>query len=550
MARARELLVVSAVAFAITVAVTWPMTARFGSSGRLENGDARFSIWNVSWVAHALTSNPGNLWNANIFYPHTGTLAYSEANLVAGAIGVPAWLATHSPYATSNFTILVAFILAAVTMYGLVRYLTSSRPAAMFAAVSYAFSSYMFAHMGHIQLLMISGPALALLCMHRFVDRPRVATAAWLGLSLCAQALACGYYGLYGGLIVALGIVWFGVSSGQWRQPRFAMLTVLAAVLAIGLTAPFLAPYVDLQHAGFARTMADARLNSATWLDYLTSPLLLYRWMLPTLLAWGGWHEVLFPGALVVVFAAVAVVFALRSSSPPAAASRSVIGFYVVLAALAAWGSFGPDAKLYTWMVHTVPFMTLLRAPARLGVFVMLALTVLAGAGFATLERGLMATRRTIWLAAIAAVVLMGTTVGPLTLEVAPPESRASVALRQLPAGPIAEFPFFVRGSNFHEQTRYMVASAFHWRPLVNGYSDFLPPDVEAAMPALAQFPSAEALHFLRARGVRYVLVHWDLYTLAERAPMRSKLAERQDALRPMLDDPTVSMYELSAAGR
>jgi hypothetical protein len=90
-----------------------------------------------------------------------------------------------------------------------------------------------------------------------------------------------------------------------------------------------------------------------------------------------------------------------------------------------------------------------------------------------------------------------------------------------------------------------MLSSANHWHPLVNGYSDFLPPDIEAAMPALAQFPSGEALHFLRQRGTRYVLVNWKLYPDSEQELLRLKLAERQDALRPMLNDPDVSMFEL-----
>lgn len=543
-ARVRERLLVLLGALTLAVVATWPMAARFGTSGRLENGDARFSIWNVSWVAHALTTDPGNLWNANIFYPHTATLAYSEANLVAGVIAVPAWVATNNPYATSNFTILIALILAAVAMYELVRYLTASRWAAAFAASSYAFCSYMFAHMGHIQLLMMFAPALALLRMHRFVDRPGIATAGWLGLALFVQALACGYYGLYGGMMVALGIVWFGLTSGQWRQPRFAGFTLLAAVIAVGLTAPFMAPYVDLQHAGFARSLNDARLNSATWLDYLTSPLLLYRWMLPTLLKWGGWHDVLFPGALVLGFAAAAVGVAARRPLR-LAAPRAVIGFYAVLALLALWGSFGPDAKLYTWLVDTVPFMTMLRAPARLGLFVTLALTVVAGAGVATFERQWTGTRRLVWLAVILVVMLAGVSVGPLTLETAAHMPRAFAALRRLPAGAVAAFPFFPRGQNFHEHTRYMVDSAFHWRPLLNGYSDFLPRDVETAMPALAQFPSTGAIQILRDRGVRYVLVHWELYEPAERAPLRLSIGERQDALRPMLDDARVSMYEL-----
>lgn len=57
--------------------------------GRVNTDDGRWSIWVVSWVAHALTSQPWRVFDANIFYPERQTLAYSEANLLAGLVGIP-----------------------------------------------------------------------------------------------------------------------------------------------------------------------------------------------------------------------------------------------------------------------------------------------------------------------------------------------------------------------------------------------------------------------------------------------------------------------------
>ena len=51
----------------------------------------------MSWVAHALTTNPLGVFDANIFYPHRHTLAFSEANLGAGALGAPVWALTQEP---------------------------------------------------------------------------------------------------------------------------------------------------------------------------------------------------------------------------------------------------------------------------------------------------------------------------------------------------------------------------------------------------------------------------------------------------------------------
>ena len=70
-----------------------PYILHFTDAGRLDTNDGRWSIWVVSWVAHALTTDPRQLFSANIFYPHTNALAFSEGNIVEGVIGAPVWAA-------------------------------------------------------------------------------------------------------------------------------------------------------------------------------------------------------------------------------------------------------------------------------------------------------------------------------------------------------------------------------------------------------------------------------------------------------------------------
>ena len=84
---------------ALAVAVTWPLGAHPATLAyKPQNTDGQFSVWNVAWVAHALLTDPRHVFDANIFYPHRWTLTYSETNLVAGALGVPVYWATHRVY--------------------------------------------------------------------------------------------------------------------------------------------------------------------------------------------------------------------------------------------------------------------------------------------------------------------------------------------------------------------------------------------------------------------------------------------------------------------
>ena len=66
---------------------------------------------------------------------------------------------------------------------------------------------------------------------------------------------------------------------------------------------------------------------------------------------------------------------------------RDVAVFYSIVLVLALWSSFGPAAGLYTLLYHTVPVFSLLRAPARFGLAVTLALTVFSAAGLTVLAR-------------------------------------------------------------------------------------------------------------------------------------------------------------------
>ena len=88
--------------------MTYPLAFKLATHGyRLHVvGDHQYSVWNVAWVAHALMTDPLHVFHANIFYPHRWTLLYSEANLAAGAIGLPIYWLTRNVFATHNFVVL------------------------------------------------------------------------------------------------------------------------------------------------------------------------------------------------------------------------------------------------------------------------------------------------------------------------------------------------------------------------------------------------------------------------------------------------------------
>jgi hypothetical protein len=531
-----ETLAVWATACVLAVLLTYPYAWRLGSFGRLDTGDGQFSIWNVAWVARTIVVDPSNLFNANIFYPHRNTLAFSEANLGAGIMAVPVyWLSGGNPYAAHNSVMLLAFVLSAVGAYYLARHLTGSRGAAAVAGVLFAYCPYIFARTAHIQLLLTAGLPFSMLALHRLIERRTVGRAMLLGLALGIQGLCCGYYGYFAGLMVATGVVYYAVVRRLGTDVRYWALVSLAAFVSLTIVVPFLFPYVNLRQEGaFAgRTLDEARMYSADWRAYLASPALSHAWLLRLI---ARWDEVLFPGFLTIGLAAVGVWAGLYdapvakkpdSLAPPEPAETVVL--YLLIGGFALLVSTGPDGGLYALLRAILPAFSLLRAPARIGIVVTLALTVLAAVGLrAILPVGRSGRLLAAGLTVAAALELAAV---PLPGRPVPPVSDAYRLLARLPRGPVAEFPFFYVSEVYFRHVYYLLNSTAHWNPLINGYSDYIPPDFQEMVVPMSSFPAREAFHLLKAREARYVIFHLDFYD----APSRRRLLEAIDEYRPYL---------------
>lgn len=539
-----EAAAVAAAAFLLTAALTYPLVPQLDRLGRVNTDDGRLSIWNVAWVADALIVHPRTVFDANIFYPNRNTLAYSEANLGAGLIALPAWGFTANPYLAHNTVVVFAFVMAFAGAYYLVRYLTGTREAAAVAGVLFAFCPYIFSRTAHIQLLMSFGLPFSMLAFHRLVDRPGPARAVVLGLVLWFQALSCAYYGIFAALMVGLGTLWFAFSRRLWRSPRYWIAIGTAAAVSLALTIPFFLPYLDVQSEGFGRTLDDARTYSANLGAWLASSAWAHRWWLPYI---EGFSETLFPGtvATVVGIAGAWVALARRPAGDgPAPLGRDVAGYYVVLAVLAGWASFGPDAGLYTVLFETVPVFAFLRAPARMGLLTTLALVVLAGAALAPWLRS--RTRPWAWTALVALVAAAELNGAPLTvLREADPVPEAYRMLARLPRGAVAEFPYFYRRTDFPRHAEYMLGSTYHWMPLINGYSDYIPPEWRSTVLPLSSFPTREAFGILGRLNARYAVFHLRGYDRRNRERVIARIEEYGRYLRPLVQQDDVWLFEI-----
>ena len=266
----------------------------------------------------------------------------------------------------------------------------------------------------------------------------------------------------------------------------------------------------------------------------------------------GDYREVLFPGS-----DRISVRDCRRGDAVAATAQRrrharggrlrpDVASLYVLIAFFAFWASFGPDAGLYRVFYETLPIFSFLRAPgthgyhddacpdgSRVGHPRHAARIALKRPWAAAATAG-GARRRANWRRCRSH-----------QFRDAEPLSPVYQRLATLPAGPVAEFPYWYQRSDFPRHASYMLNSTAHWFPLVNGYSDHIPADFRRNVIPLSSFPSRESFSILGAAGARYVIFHTHLYDARSRARLTDRLASYSTYLRPIAQEGSVWLYEI-----
>jgi len=174
------------------------------------------------------------------------------------------------------------------------------------------------------------------------------------------------------------------------------------------------------------------------------------------------------------------------------------------------------------WLQKLLPGLGGFRVPARFGLAVVFGLAVLASVGFLELLR--VAERWHMfrhWLAraAVTAVAVSFLSVEfnftPPRLDPAMGPSNVAPEYRWLasrpPGSPTLELPITLDEEGTpepYEAAQYVYASAYHWQPLVNGYSSYAPRVYEEMVQVALELPAHGAVAAMRSRGLRYIILH------------------------------------------
>ena len=326
----------------LSVVATWPLLRDAGTRVAGANTDPVLNAGVLVWNA-TTTPFSDEWWNPPHFAPTSGVVALTENLLGMSPVASPVYWFTGNPWLAYNLSVFVTWPLSACAAYLLVFLLTRRSDAAFVGGLAFAFSPYRVDALPHLQTLATFGIAATLAGAHGYLQERRWPWLLLAGLGWLQQALANGYYVLYGGLFIALWWTFFFTRRDTWKPG----LTLIAtwAVFSLPLVPMLLGYRAVHEQLGLHRTYTEIVYFSAlagSWFETHKDV-----WLWSRVFAYG--KDNLFPGLLVVVLTLVGVTRALRAPSPTAAHDETgsrlrpwlIAGLCIALMSIAAnlvWG--------------------------------------------------------------------------------------------------------------------------------------------------------------------------------------------------------------------
>ncbi len=554
--------------FVLTVGMTWPLMTRLNTHVTPGQQPAMtvpyLNLWTLAWNHRWLTGQTPDYWNANLFYPHQKTLAYSEPQFATGMLTAPLVFFGGNTIIAYNAAFLIFFWGAGMGTYALCWWLlgafekNSRNPimtrengyrwvAAVTAGILYGFNFYMFREMGVLQLLATVFLPLTFLGIHRFFHQYRWSDALLFSISFLGCWYTCAYYGIFLSLFIPCFVIRLGDRDTLCRK------ILIKAVVALMLIFVCLMPLIYGMWSaktvmGLDRSEFIVRELSAVFKEYLKIPQ--QSWLYGNILR-AGPGQSLFLGGVLMCLASLGgvVIFSAKSNKTPTIKTPPLLQrhgrFYLFMALLAFLFSLGmafaprPTLKLgiyqflvwlspYNLLYKFVPGFSSIRSPYRFGVFVFLFLSVMAGYGMFWFSHRMRLGWQRFLLPLLIAVAIFELWPLPLRLVKVPRglEELPGIykQVSQLPTDSVLiELPIAIGVSEqaLEADARYMYFSSFHWHALVNGYSGFAP-RAYGELAAAVFISTPETLFSeLKAFGVQYVLAHTDKLTASEKAQLR-----------------------------
>jgi hypothetical protein len=381
---------------------------------------------------------------------------------------------------------------------------TNDRAAGILAGSMFAFNSHTLTRLAHIQAIHAWGLPLVLLSTDRLIVHARWRDAIWLAVWMACLAYTSGYAVVFGAIMVGVALV--ARAADWWPRTwlvlsRFAGAAVIAAVVVLPVYLPYRTLARELHMVRSLHVVSEYSMKPA---GYLASAGRLHHstWSAPLV---GTQVDFFFPGFIVLALAIGAIYWASRHGG---LATRRRVIMLISIAAAGVLLSLGTRTPVYGWIYAVLPPVQGLRVASRFGNLFLLGIAALAGLGLAMALRR--SPPRRAWI--VAAAVILAANVESLRAPIGYTRFNGIPAIYSLLADEpgrvvLVEVPFYPRQLYFANGP-YVLNSTAHWRPLMNGYSGYIPASYLEYAHNFWYFPEERAIQAMRKAGATHVIVH------------------------------------------
>ncbi|MDO8835441.1 MAG: hypothetical protein Q7V01_07575 [Vicinamibacterales bacterium] len=543
---------------ALTILFTWPLGHDPAGTVLAVGPDANLFMWTLGWDVHAFLAQPLAIFDANIYYPFTNTLAYSE-NLIGSAVfAAPVIWATGNLALALNVVEMLSVVLCAMGTYVLARRMGLSPLAAALAGLIFAFSPARFFRTGQLHQGPVQWIPFGLAALHAYLGGGR-RRDLWLACAFFSlQALTSGH----GAAFITLAYALLILHHLAARRP----LTLMRRVRDLGVTGLALLAPSALLYLPYRRAQTEMGLKRSleNWVvtpeSFIASPAHVHQWLLAQFSGAPVAETAsafLFPGYLPLVLAAAVLLWPRRAvqtstadtadGAPGPPVATAVVG--AMLAVAGWWLALGPPVGIWP-LVYDWPGLSFVRVPSRFLVVGMLGLSLLAGFGADRVFHRVRPRGRRPLALALGAWLVIEFAAFPLQVVAANVDPPAADRWLASLSGPVvvAELPLADprnAGAFERRQTEVMLHTTAHWHKTVHGYSGIRPPFHEALYDIMRSFPDEACLDRLRDVGVTHIVVHPDWYAAGEWPSVQDRIQARRDRLELRFSSPDGRVYEL-----
>lgn len=519
--------------FLLTAYVTYPdiFVLKNGGFG----GDIYSEMRSLAWNWEALKSPKLSINDANIFYPAKNTQAFSQITFGLLPIYGPIYEVTGNINLAYNLTCFISFILSGLFMHILVKYLLNNHSAAFVAGTIFLANPLRMVYLSLVALVAMQWMPLAVLYLDKFIKKYSYKNILLFTFFFWLQFIS-GFYSGYATVIIcilyiisSLFMKRIKINKSLLKHCTIFILFCLFVFVTIGLS------FIEARQDRTIKTNLDVIYSFSP--DFPRDYLSVY-WGNKIYGRYLGFIRTeplvpLFSGIILPLFVITGLI--IKVKDPILKTIRTNFRLITLIGFLL---TFGPFLKYkgaltmipmpYLLIMEIIPGFSSLRVPSRLIYIFLFGGAILGALVYYILNKYIKKTLYKRIFLVILIILLMIEYTNDAHLSSIQPYSKVPEVYEWVKnndiKGGILELP--VEKGNLKNEAIYSYFSAYHLKPIVNGYGAYYPKSHNWLIEQALLLPSQKAIRTLRALDIRTIIWHGNMIEWVDSSKLENKFKE------------------------